>query len=120
MNTPITFDIFNHEPDIRSLPAGTIVFDLGQTGDVMYAVIAGQVEIRRGGKTLASINPGQIFGEMAIIDQKPRSAQAIVTVDCKVAVISGMRIMRLFQINPYFAVQMMQNLCEKLRGNIES
>lgn len=116
----ITFDLFHHETDLRTFAANEVIFHQGAPGDVLFAVLEGQVEIRREGKTIAVVTPGQIFGEMAVIDQKPRSAQAVAATACKLAAVPPIRFMRMVQINPFFAVQVMQNLCEKLRGNQES
>lgn len=61
--------------------AGDVVFNEGEPGDCLYLVISGAVRISkmgRGGKqeTLGVIQPGNFFGEMALIDGQPRSAQA--------------------------------------------
>src|SRR3954469_24165329 len=66
----------------REFPAGTVLFEEGQPGHVMYIVVAGEIEIRRRvGETerlLAVLGDGEFFGEMAILSGRPRSATAVV------------------------------------------
>lgn len=73
-------------------PAHSTIFEEGDQGDCAYIIEKGHVEIRAElrGETvvLASRGPGEIFGEMALIDRKPRSASASVTEDCEVLLIS--------------------------------
>ena len=60
----------------RDFAPGTVLFEEGQPGDYMYVVQAGEVEIRRQvGETervLAILPPGEFFGEMAILNGRPR------------------------------------------------
>ena len=60
--------------------AGEVIFDEGQRGDCAYLVDGGEVAIlkrrSRGYHPLARIGPGGIFGEMALVDDQPRMAQA--------------------------------------------
>lgn len=95
--------------------AGQTVFAQGQPGDVMYAVIEGQVEIVKDGKVLESIGPGGIFGEMALIDPEPRSAAAIARTDCRLTTINARRFLQLVQQTPYFSLDVMRLLVLRLR-----
>ncbi len=116
-----TFPIFNHEPDIRSFPAGQIIFAEGQLDDDrMYAVLDGEVEIVRQQRLLETILPGGVFGEMALLDQQPRSASAIAKTDCRVAAIAEKRFTLLVSQNPHFALEMMRLLAERVRRNLAS
>ncbi len=69
----------------ESLPADTLVFAQGQPGDKFYIVKSGQVRITRqvGGEDikLASRGPGEYFGEIALLQDQPRSASVCTTVD---------------------------------------
>ncbi|MEO8706862.1 MAG: cyclic nucleotide-binding domain-containing protein, partial [Kofleriaceae bacterium] len=62
----------------RDFEAGTVLFEEGQPGDYMYVVQSGEIEIRRQvGETervVAVLPPGEFFGEMAILNGRPRSA----------------------------------------------
>jgi len=70
----------------RNLNAGELVFPEGAKGDALYVVVAGTVDIKKKigeeHRTLVSMRPGDCFGEMAIIDDSPRMADAIAAEKC--------------------------------------
>ena len=61
--------------------AGTTLFRAGDPGDGLYIVVSGQMRVARGGVEIAVIGPSEVVGELAIMDQQPRSADAIAVVD---------------------------------------
>jgi CRP-like cAMP-binding protein len=69
-----------------------IVFDEGEEGQALYIVLAGRVLICRQGEPaagrIAEISPGTLFGELALLDGAPRTAQARAAEDCKLAALS--------------------------------
>ncbi len=87
-----TLDALRREPDLRSYAQGATIFSEGDPGDCMFAVVEGSVEIRLHGATVEQIAAGGVFGEMALIDGRPRSAAAIAATDCKLAAIPEMRV----------------------------
>lgn len=63
-------------------PANRTIFDEAEAGDAAYMIVRGEVEIRKGTNTdnprvLALIGKGEVFGEMALFDSRPRMAAAI-------------------------------------------
>ncbi len=112
-----TFAILRHEPDIRSFKQGETIFKEDDTADCMFAVVDGAVEIHLRGAVVETIAPGGVFGEMALIDRLPRSATAVAATDTSVAAISEKRFLRLVELTPRFALQMMQVITERLRRN---
>ncbi len=76
----------------RDLAAGEAIFREGDPGNEMYVVVAGRVRISRrvqgaGEEALTILDPGAYFGEMAVVDDSPRSADAIAHTTCALAVI---------------------------------
>lgn len=70
----------------RKYHANEPIFDEGERGDRLYVLVAGKVDIRKqhegGSDHLATVHPGEVFGEMALVDQEPRSAAAVAQTDC--------------------------------------
>jgi CRP/FNR family cyclic AMP-dependent transcriptional regulator len=114
------FDLLLREPDVREFAAGEIIFAEGELGDCMFAVLEGEVAIKRQGKVLESVTAGGIFGEMALIDREPRSASAVAATSCRVAAVGQKRFMFLVQQTPYFALEIMHVLATRLRRNTAS
>jgi CRP/FNR family transcriptional regulator, cyclic AMP receptor protein len=110
-----TIDFLKRERAIRSFQAGEPIFSEGEVGDVMYAVVEGEVRIVWRGQVLETVGEGGIFGELALLDDRPRSASAIASTDCKVAVIDLKRFGVLVQQTPFFAVEVMRVMAERLR-----
>jgi CRP/FNR family transcriptional regulator, cyclic AMP receptor protein len=111
-----TFEFLRREPEIRDYKKGQTVFRQGDPGsDCMFGVVEGAIDIQIGAKTVEHVRPMHIFGEMALIDQRPRSATAIAAVDSRIAVIDKKRFVRLVEMTPLFALNMMQVISERLR-----
>ena len=104
----------------RDFKAGTVLFEEGQPGDFMYVVAAGEVEIRRKvGETervLAVLPPGDFFGEMAILNSRPRSATAVVRVDSRLVVIEGRTFEAMLRARPEIALRIIKALALRLES----
>ncbi|MBN2290104.1 MAG: cyclic nucleotide-binding domain-containing protein [Candidatus Glassbacteria bacterium] len=94
------------------------VFKEGDTGKYFYAILSGQVAIRKekSGKVLATLNPGDVFGEMAVLDNNPRSATATALEDARLFAFDGRRLLEDF---PHLSVKLLiylsRELCKRLR-----
>lgn len=62
--------------EVEDYGAGEVIFAEGDPGDALYVVARGRVAISHGGKQLATLGVGEAFGEMAVLDEAPRSASA--------------------------------------------
>src|SRR5215813_2027207 len=83
---------------------GEIIFDEGEEGRALHVVISGHVLICRQGEPetgkLTELSPGMVFGELALLDDAPRSAQARAAEDCVLASLSRGDFESLFDTNP--------------------
>lgn len=108
--------LFRQSEDIETFKAGAIIFSEGQeAGGVMYVVQEGQVDILVYGECIDTIGPGTCLGEIALIDQWPRSATAVAKTDCKLVPINEQRFQYLVKQTPHFALQVMRTMAERLR-----
>lgn len=81
-------NIFEKEFTPLSFSAGSVIFAEGQKRDSMYVVKSGAVELNVRDKNVEVVGTDGFFGEMALVDQAPRSATAIAKTDCIVIPIS--------------------------------
>jgi len=108
--------LFKNSNTAETFPAGTAIFSEGDDPhDMMYVVVEGEVDIFVRGQRIDTIGPGACLGEVGLVDKGPRSAAAIAKVDCKLEPIDAKRFQFLVQNTPYFALQVMQTLVERLR-----
>ncbi len=101
--------------DIRRCAPGETVFSEGEPGEVMYVVKEGEVDIRVRDRTVETVGPGGIIGEMALIDHQPRSATAVARTECQLVPINEARFAFLVQETPFFALDVMRMMVRRLR-----
>jgi CRP-like cAMP-binding protein len=99
-----------------SFADGGVVFIKGDAGDCAYVVTSGRVEIREGGRVLEIMEPGELFGEMALIDSEPRSASAVAVGRTELVVIDRQVFDRLVREEEDFAVSVMRLMSRRLRA----
>jgi CRP-like cAMP-binding protein len=112
--TPI-FNLFQNETDTRRYDAGSVIFAAEEVGDCFYVVREGIVALTADGRELEQVGPGGIFGELALLDQAPRSAGATALTDCEVIPIDERRFMFLVGQTPFFALTVMRVMSARLR-----
>jgi CRP/FNR family cyclic AMP-dependent transcriptional regulator len=104
--------------------AGAVLFRMGDEGDAMYIIEQGKVRICVRAKdghdvTLTELHRGDFFGEMALLDGKPRSADARVTQDARLAVLSREHFLSFVSSKPNVALEMLTALTNRLRHTDE-
>ena len=111
----VKMDVLGMEADPRAFEAGETIFRAHDMGAEMYVVLEGQVELSIDDTVIEVIGPGEPFGEMALIDQAPRTASAVAITPCKLAVISERRFLFMVAQTPHFALQIMKVMADRLR-----
>jgi len=93
---------------------GKIIMVAGQTGALMYIVVEGRVSIQIRGAVVELVGPGGVFGEMALIDQSPRSANAVAESDCQLLAINRTVFLNLVKSDPTFGIALLGSMAERL------
>jgi len=103
----------------REFPKGHVLFREGEPGREMFVVQSGKVNItkkvRETEKILATLGAGEFFGEMAILNNKPRSAGATVAEDAKLLVIDPKTFEAMIRGNVEIAVRLIKKLSDRLQ-----
>lgn len=102
----------------KEFPKGTVLFHEGEAGKEMFVLQAGRVVITKTVRdtlqTLATLGPGEFFGEMALISNRPRNATAIVEEQARLLVIDPKTFEGMIRGNSEIAVRMIKKLAERL------
>ena len=102
--------------DSFRLSAGETLFREGDTGDRMYVILEGRMDIVVGSTVVETANEGGIVGEMALLDDAPRAASVVATTLCRLVAINRKRFHALVQSDPAFATHVMKVLSDRLRN----
>jgi CRP/FNR family cyclic AMP-dependent transcriptional regulator len=107
----------------KEFPRGTVLCREGDPGKEMFVIQAGKVTIsKRVGeieKVLTALGPGEFFGEMSILNNKPRSATATCAEDSKVLVIDAKTFEAMIRGNAEIAIRMIKKLADRLQETNE-
>ena len=104
----------------RSFSTGEPICRLGDSGDSMMAVVVGTVRISlpttRGKEViLADLRTGELFGEIAVLDGKPRSANVTALTNCELMVLERRDLLPFLERNPGPCMKLMEMLCARIR-----
>ncbi len=84
-------ELFRQETDTLQLEPGDFLFREGDSGGKMYVLLEGEIEIFLGDFMLETAEPEMVIGEMALIDDGPRTANAVAKTACRLAEIDRRR-----------------------------
>mgnify|MGYP001062506583 CR=1 FL=1 len=99
-----------------SFDAGTVIFEEGDPGDCLYVILDGEVDIRVRDHHVWRLKAGEIFGEMALVEARPRSALAVAHTRCRLVPVDERRFLFLVSETPYFALGLLRLLASRLRA----
>jgi CRP/FNR family cyclic AMP-dependent transcriptional regulator len=100
--------------ETKFIKAGGVIFREGDEAHELFVIKSGQVRIQLGNRTLAELSANDVFGEMALIDNEPRSATALAVTDVELVAVSEKQFLFLVGQTPYFAVKVMRVLVQRL------
>lgn len=111
-------------PSTIQLEKGNVIFRAGEQADCLYEIHSGVVGVYSDYQTpneklLAELHTDEVFGEMGILDNMPRSATAVCLSDCSVLVIKPENFMMFFEKKPAMVLQILQRMCMQLRDLTE-
>ena len=120
-----TVDGLLHE---RSFLKDEVIFDQGEEGQALYIVESGKVLICRQGQSadgrIAELSPGRLFGELALLDNSPRAAQARAAENCTLAVLFRADFLGLLEthamIASKIALQLARHIGQRLRETVNA
>jgi CRP/FNR family cyclic AMP-dependent transcriptional regulator len=108
---------------LEEFPKGERIFSEGESGDKFYIIVSGGVRIEKeipkaGPETLRVLIPGEGFGEMALVEEMPRSASAIADEDSRLVSIGKSDLDRLFGENHSIASKMLTAFCKTMSSRL--
>ena len=95
--------------------AGDVVIDEGRAGIGFHLILEGKANVVRHGRTAAKLGPGEFFGEMALVDDGPRSATVVADSDLTTVVLSKWEFRPLLKDHPEMAWKMIEHLVQRVR-----
>ena len=104
------------EQSVVRYDKGKIIMVTGQAGALMYVVAEGRVAISIRGAIVERVGPGGIFGEMALVDQSPRAANAVAETEVSLLGINRNVFLNLVKSTPTFGIALLSATAERLRN----
>ncbi|MDR0998737.1 MAG: cyclic nucleotide-binding domain-containing protein [Treponema sp.] len=109
---------FKKDEAIRNYPKDTMIFSEGETGDELYIIQKGSVKIVKimddKEMLLAVLRIGDIFGEMAVLESKPRAASAIAYEDCQILAINRVNFTLMISVQPQIVARLTILLADRI------
>lgn len=112
----IPIEIFSHNTARIKIQAGEALFREGDEGNQMFVLETGTADVLVHGRVVETLEHGSIVGEMGLVSPGPHSASVIARTDCEFVAVDEKRFQFLVQQTPYFAIQVMRMMAERLRA----
>jgi CRP-like cAMP-binding protein len=109
-------EMFRNWDDVVEYRAKTVIFSERDAADVMYVILAGEIELTLHGEPLGAESEGGIIGEMAMINTAPRSATATALSKVKLARVTREQFRKFVSENTEFSLLVMAVLANRLRA----
>jgi CRP-like cAMP-binding protein len=99
---------------------GDVIVRKGEAGIGFYLIAEGTVEARSDGRVLSKLGPGQFFGEMALLDGQPRSADVVALEPSRCLALSSWSFKSILSAHPKMAVKLLQESARRSRTNTQN
>jgi CRP/FNR family cyclic AMP-dependent transcriptional regulator len=109
-------EVFKDSEDVVDFRAGSVIITEGEEGNIMYVIMKGEVSISLKDKVLATSVPGDIVGEMALINSDIRSATATAKTHCELVLIDQSSFNSLLRYVPDFSLHVMGVLAHRVQS----
>lgn len=97
------------------LKKGTVMTREGAAGGLAFVIASGSAEVTRGGRRIAVLGPGDVVGELSLIDGEPRSATVTATSDLEVLELDRKDLLKLMRKAPPVVRKLLQSMSQRLR-----
>ena len=101
------------------VPADRVIARQGEIGTGFFLIVDGAVRVVRDGEELAVLGPGEFFGELSVLDGKPRVAQVVTIAETRCLALATWDFEAVLLANPSLALAILRGLAERLRGQTE-
>ncbi len=108
------------QAEVIDFPSGRYIVRQGQVGTGFYIVATGQVSVIQGGKTLARLGPGEFFGELSVLDQKPRTAHVIADETTTCLALASWNFTRILERHPKIMLSILREVARRLKAATDS
>lgn len=112
--------IFKNEPTRQTFSSGDVLIRQGEANDKMFVILSGELEVRVGGKTVATLHEGDLFGELSMIDKEPASGDVVALSTGEFVTLDERRFLVVSQQNPFFTMGILRVVSAKLRAMNQS
>jgi CRP/FNR family cyclic AMP-dependent transcriptional regulator len=102
----------------RSYSAGASIVKRGDKGVGFYLVLEGKADVRKENRSVAVLGPGQFFGEMALFDEQPRTADVVAETPTRCLVLSSWEFWGALSKEPEVLRSLMQEMVRRLRAPV--
>ena len=98
-----------------TVPPGRILCEQGTIGREFFLIVTGEASVRRNGRKIATLGPGQYFGELALLDRRPRSATVASETDMNLLVLGQRQFNGVLDSVPALSRKMLAAMATRLR-----
>ncbi|MBI4694158.1 MAG: cyclic nucleotide-binding domain-containing protein [Gammaproteobacteria bacterium] len=112
--------LFPHAADVKTYQPGEVIFAEGAPADCLYVLLDGEVRLDSRGIEFWRVAPGEIFGEMALVDGRPRNSNAVAKAVSRVAPVDEKKFSAIVQHAPAFALMLVRTVARSLRATDET